>query len=75
MHNSSTHDNDDDGSQLLPLQLPLGEPPPLLMLLYYCHRLIIGHVELALTNIVKKKKKQRKDKKIKKNKERRMGPL
>jgi hypothetical protein len=33
MHNSSTHDNDDDGSQLLPSQVPLGEPPPLLMLL------------------------------------------
>lgn len=77
MHNSSTHDSDDDGSQLLPWQLPLGEPPPLLMLLYYCHHLIIGHVELALINIVKKKQKQKqkKDKKIKKIKERRMGPL
>ncbi len=28
MHNSSTHENNDDGSQLLSLQVLLGEPPP-----------------------------------------------
>jgi hypothetical protein len=77
MHNSSTHNGDGDGVQLLPPLLPLGEPLHLFLLLLLS-LFVVGHVELTSIRRRKKSGKERKkekDKKIERKKERGKGPL